>query len=861
MDKRRKILAYSLIWLAITIASINLGLEFYFFDIADYDVYQVLEISFRDLVILAFFLIIQYIFFKNVAEHFEVFREHILSVQNGKYHIITAILLVAGLFYLVPSKFAFSSYFLLLISISGFSIFTNRFVKNPFYKVLFALMFLGVVNSAFVFWMHEETNGGRHLAYAQQLAEPIDTIAEKSLQEFIKLEKTLVSEVDEYDFWEKEWMKDDYLFSNYKFSLDTTKYIDTTIFYKPILEISSDKVPVYRVVFPDYCLILKLNTEFRKSVYKPNELYKRLKDLRGFQFTVVNANRTTLSNSHVFDANILNIKLPSIGKGKKIELEGFDVLAYQHSRDVFVLIGEPLSEMQVLTSNFAFLFSLLILIAIFIEVLNVFFQKQEMLAYWLSLPIQHRMQITIIAITCSLFFIIAFTTFVFLHQNNIAISNESKIYIAETLRDEILEEQKQYDWDLTDFSIKQVSDLSEREQCDIDFYNADGQLIVSSYASAQNSLSPKLIDRAIINAVKENSSLIKIERIYDEENKEDYLRTYFGIFRNNTFQGLIAISSFESEIGTVAYIPIVMVKLLNVYVFLLLISWLGSIFLIKLLTRPLQLLANRLSNFELEEENKRLGWKGDDAIGQLIFEYNKMLDKVEITTKKLMRREREDAWQVMSLQIAHEINNKLTPLKLNIQFLKRITDNLEVEDADRIQDITDGLVGKVDMLSKVAGQFKLFAKLDTPNIRPVELEPFIQKFLVNYKKQKDCKYSFEHEELDSSIINIDRQHLEEVITNLLINAEEAVYNTDEGAITVRLKSTQEHIIIEVEDNGEKIGEEAIPSVFDPSFSVTSTETGLGLSITKRIVEFYNGELKFKNIGEIGNSFVVKLPSV
>jgi signal transduction histidine kinase len=851
----------SIAWLFGTVTFISLILELFLFRIADYNVYRVLNISYLDLLFLLVVLVVQYLLLKKVPIHVNRIWEFSKTLDNQFITIAIAIILASVIYAFIPSQFPFFIFPVILCGLCLFTFISNYWSENPFQKVIILLLFGASLNSSLVFWMHEESNSGRHIRYAQQLAERQDTIAENILKEFVVLEKTIPTDIEKYVFWEKQWIENNYLASNYRLSIEESTD-STAEFYHPILTFDKENIPVYKVYFPDnYSINFKLNADFRRSIYAPYQPFKGLKDLSDFQFAVVNRAKVVLSNSHAFDPYILNVDLPEIGQGDKIELEGFDVLAYRHSDDTFVLIGEPLSEVQVWISNFAFFFFLLLSVVIISEIISLFLLRKKVFIYWQELPIQFRIQIILIGITCSLFFIISTTTFAFLHQNNTSISHERQLYISETLRDEISEEEDQHGWKLNNFSVSFLAKLAERKKCDIDLYNPDGTLIVSSYATAKNSPSPNIINNEIINQLRRNLSLILVERQYAEENQEPYLRTYFGIFQNDQLEGIASVSSFESEIGTSPYISIIMNKLLNVYVFLLLISWGGGLLLIRLLTKPLELLANRLSNFKLGEQNEKLKWKGDDAIGQLISDYNKMVDTVEVTTQELIRSEREGAWQVMAQQIAHEINNRLTPLRLNIQFLTRIVAGLNDTESGQIKRITDDLVDKIDGLSKIATQFKLFAKLDTPEVQPIELKTFIEQFLAEYNQRQEYQYSLKIN-LDNEqnpVINIDTRHLQEVLNNIISNAENSIPVERKGLIELRLRTENDSVIVEVEDNGSGIDDDLIDSIFDPKFSVTSSQTGLGLPICKRIIEFYQGELSFDTKKGISTCFHITFP--
>jgi len=255
-----------------------------------------------------------------------------------------------------------------------------------------------------------------------------------------------------------------------------------------------------------------------------------------------------------------------------------------------------------------------------------------------------------------------------------------------------------------------------------------------------------------------------------------------------------------------------------------------------------------------------LNWGGDGVIGQLIQEYNKMVVTVEQTTKELMLSEREGAWQIMAQQIAHEINNPLTPIRLNIQFLTRILETEQPIDVARVKRITDNLVERVDYLSKVANQFQLFAKLDTPEAQPLALKEFLSQFSNTFQTDKQQGYQFlwanELEAATNPIIQIDPHHLQQVLQNIIQNAEQAIVGKSNGFISLRLTMEEGKAIIEIEDNGTGIDPSLIDTIFEPKFSTNSSQTGLGLAICRRIVEFYSGHLSFTTEKGKGTCFKI-----
>ncbi|MEM6964444.1 MAG: HAMP domain-containing sensor histidine kinase, partial [Bacteroidota bacterium] len=448
----------------------------------------------------------------------------------------------------------------------------------------------------------------------------------------------------------------------------------------------------------------------------------------------------------------------------------------------------------------------------------------------------------------------------FLIQNNFEHSYERQLYIGNTLRSVLNEEVQKVP--LEKISSSRLREIADRKLCDIEVYDLEGKLVSSSIASRTNTPSPTSIPRDILSVLQKNSKAIQVERL--SKNGEGYLRSYFSIAHAVGHPiGFVTMNLFESKVGTSHDIPIILGKLLTVYVFLLLIIWSGGLFLVNLLTKPLHTLSERLKAFSIQKINHKLEWKSDDVIGTLTDEYNKMVDKVDIATRELVKNEREGAWQIMAQQIAHEINNSLTPLKLKTQYLNHLSASNHPGSLHRIGEITNDLLHQIEHLAGVAHQFQLFSKLDPPQNTSVSLQSFLEKFIEDFQEKVSHKIVWENNlTLDGDPkVSVDEVHLTTVLQNLILNAEEAIAEYDKGVIIVRVASKDANVIIEVEDNGYGLDVPFGEDIFDPVFSTTTTSTGLGLPICKRIVEFYNGTLSFKTHRTKGTCFSVTLPTV
>ncbi len=274
-------------------------------------------------------------------------------------------------------------FFIIPLVLSVFSFLIRKRFNKYFHKAIILVLFCAGFNATFIFWMHEEANEGIHMKYAQLLAERRDTIAENQLAGLIDFGKETILDEDDQNFWEKKWLENTYLSSNYNFHF-TNEQIDTTVnYYHPFLTFDETLTPIYKIYFPKgYTLSFQLIKDFRRSVYKANDPYKNMKRLGDYLFVVVDQAQVVLANSHDFDLNILNIPLPQIGQGEKVAFNGFDVLAYNHSDDVFVLIGEPLSEVLVWISNFSFFFSLFLLVVPVVDLFRLVISNRKIYELW-----------------------------------------------------------------------------------------------------------------------------------------------------------------------------------------------------------------------------------------------------------------------------------------------------------------------------------------------------------------------------------------------------------------------------------------------------------------------------------------------
>jgi nitrogen fixation/metabolism regulation signal transduction histidine kinase len=299
------------------------------------------------------------------------------------------------------------------------------------------------------------------------------------------------------------------------------------------------------------------------------------------------------------------------------------------------------------------------------------------------------------------------------------------------------------------------------------------------------------------------------------------------------------------------------VTLINLYAFIFLISSLFTVIVTRWITYTFDIIIRQFDKLNLER-NDRIEWPYDDEIGTLVKEYNKMVKKVEENAARLAQNEREMAWREMARQVAHEIKNPLTPMKLNIQYLQQAMRNDNPGIKQLTERVSASIIEQIDNLSYIASEFSNFAKMPEAKPEVLELGDLLNMALELYANQDDLDVhiALAGEQL---FVRSDRSQLLRVFTNLLENAKQAIPEGRRGQIAVSLTRSGDNAIIAIRDNGTGISEEVARRIFQPYFTTKSSGTGLGLAMTRKIIEFWKGEIHFDTVEDEGTTFIIRLP--
>ncbi len=404
-----------------------------------------------------------------------------------------------------------------------------------------------------------------------------------------------------------------------------------------------------------------------------------------------------------------------------------------------------------------------------------------------------------------------------------------------------------------------IANLANTQKVDINVYNGSGILNVTSQ---ENIYDKSLLARIMRpDAYYQLYNLGKSIFVQNESiGRLSYLSSYVPLRDEaGNILGYVNVPFFSSEKELRFQISNILVALINLYAFLFLFSSALTVFVTGWITRTLSIVTSRFEKISLTE-NELIQWPYDDEIGLMVREYNTMVKKVEESAQMLVKSEREGAWREMARQVAHEIKNPLTPMKLNIQYLQQALRNKQENVEQLAARVSESLIEQIDNLSYIASEFSSFAKMPDAKPENIDLNELLEKVTELYLNTQNVKIDFE-KHTGPITVHADRSQLLRVFTNLLENAVQSIPEDKHGEVRILLMPEEKEIVIGIADNGVGISKDAIEKIFQPYFTTKSSGTGLGLAMTRKIIEFWNGAIWFETEEGRGTSFYIRLPLI
>jgi signal transduction histidine kinase len=538
------------------------------------------------------------------------------------------------------------------------------------------------------------------------------------------------------------------------------------------------------------------------------------------------------------------------------------VIVIAKKKDVFL---ESITLFSYLFCAFLFMVALLQLLVLLLRATygwNIFKAFSEV-------SIRSQVHGTVIFISVLSFLIIGIATISFFisrfNRNNIdKLSRTSGIMVKEMQRripeQDSLDDIAQIDDSVLKTNIRKlVEEVASVHDYEINLYDVQGNLqyYSSSEVYQRGVLSTKIHPEAYYHL----NRLRQVHYVQKESMSSlEYLSIYAPV-RNKSGHAYayLNIPYFTSSDELQQEISNFLVTIINLNAFIFLIAGVIALFITNRITRSFSVIGNKMREITLGKTNEEIEWTKKDEIGELVKQYNIMVHKLEESAAALAKSEREGAWREMARQVAHEIKNPLTPMKLSIQYLQKAIKNNHPNVEELTSRVANTLVEQIDHLSKIAADFSRFANIGNRTIEQFDLHHVLESLMDLYKTNPKVKIVWNRVEGEVQL-NADRTHINRLFTNLLTNAVEACTQKEICQISISEEIKENGILVKVKDNGEGIPVEMLPRIFTPNFTTKTSGTGLGLAMCKGIVEQAGGKIWFETEVGIGTTFFVQLPA-
>jgi len=413
---------------------------------------------------------------------------------------------------------------------------------------------------------------------------------------------------------------------------------------------------------------------------------------------------------------------------------------------------------------------------------------------------------------------------------------------------------------VTEGSQVDFDDIANNYSADLTLFGLNGVALITTQPKIYEFglQARRMNGRAFINMVK----LQKSEYVNDKEiiGKLSYKAAYMPL-RNTKGETVayLQLPYFSNETDYKERIGSLLNIMINVYALVFIAIGLFAVFIARQITSPLNFIQYSLSKTMYGKKNEPIKWDRNDEIGALVKEYNKMISALEVSAQKLAQSERESAWREMAKQVAHEIKNPLTPLKLGLQLLDKSWKDKDPKFDQKFEKFSKSFVEQIESLSSIASEFSAFAKMPETKLEQLNIFDILSQAVTIFKEMDNIKILYQVPETPF-FINADRDQLLRCFNNLLKNAIEATPADRFGIIEINYLVTSKNILLTIKDNGEGIPESLREKIFEPNFTTKSSGTGLGLAFVKNSIENAGGKVWFETVIGSGTTFYFSLPA-
>lgn len=402
---------------------------------------------------------------------------------------------------------------------------------------------------------------------------------------------------------------------------------------------------------------------------------------------------------------------------------------------------------------------------------------------------------------------------------------------------------------------KKINEISKVHKLKIRLYNLKGKLIKTSHTDTVITDDILFLGTDIITALKNNTDHRIVK---DKKFKQDIYKSSYSYLFNDESKpiGILNIPYLEKSNFYQKELNEFLKRITVVFLFVFLFAIVLAFFLSRYITRSIKTVIDKMKQTQLNKRNEKINIKGgSEEIHNLVKAYNGMIDQLEESAVKLAQSEREQAWREMAKQVAHEIKNPLTPMRLSVQSFQRRFNPMDADAKEQIADFSQTIIQQIDTMSSIASAFSDFAKMPTAKKEALNVVEVVKHAVEIFTEPYISFFSEEK----AILMNLDKTQLTRVITNLVTNANQALTNTENPKIEIKIKDRADSVVISVADNGKGITDDVKDKVFEPKFTTKSSGMGLGLPMVKNIIEAYGGNISFVTEIDKGTVFTVKFP--
>ncbi len=630
----------------------------------------------------------------------------------------------------------------------------------------------------------------------------------------------------------------------------------------------------YKNGYNSFLATFKINSKYPTSIYIELDSKYNYGELGYPELLIdsksgINTELATYSQSVYYNDNLIKASGkffyplvyfgPDVQNGQIVEYKAIDYshLIYRVNNQIYVLSKKESSLF--VASGFSYILALFVLFSLLYWIVVMFpnFKLKQT-------RFRSKVQIAIISILFLSFIVTGVVSFFYIRsiyqKKNVEILREK----AQSILTEFQNNTSSIDirnLQNSRYLSDLLSKLSNIFFTDINLYDNSGNLITSSRSQIFNEglLSVLMDPDAYYTLGFLNSSLL-IQK--EQIGQQQFMSAYIPVRdQMGTKLGFIHLPYFARQSELNREISIFISTYINIYLILIVISILLALSISSRLTKPLLFIQQGISKLRLGKKNEKIEWNSNDELGNLIKEYNRMIDELDVSAQRLASSEREGAWREMAKQVAHEIKNPLTPIKLGAQYLQKAWDDKVSDFDERMKKFTQTLSEQVETLSAIASEFSAFAQMPQPEFTQIDLFETLLSVITLFQSTKNVQIElFPKEKIEVEIL-ADKKQLQRLFVNLIQNSIQAIPDGKPGMINITLKLNEDYVTVRIQDNGNGIPDELKDKIFLPNFTTKSTGMGLGLAMVKSSIIQMGGRISFESEVMVGTEFIIDFPWV